>query len=330
MALAGRRRRRQPRWIVLALILSLVVVAVNAAVSNRSPEPTRRLERLAYLDSVRPQVQRSNEQAGDLVSLRDKATELGRAGIARSVERMEREAADIVDEVAAVEAPSSMADPAALLQATLVARARSVASIGEALKDALGTDPADNAVGQLAQAGADLVTADRTYELFLRLLPKGDDTEAAMPDSQWVTDAGMWDGPAVAAFVATLRSSEKLTPVHDVSVVLMHTDPSPLATEGDAAVMAAGRSVGVSIVVANVGNEAETDVPIAAVLTGADGASDSKRILVDLAPGQRRTVTFKGLQPPLAQPVTLSASAGPVAGETDVESNTLTRTLLFR
>lgn len=311
-------------------MLTILVLAVNAAVSSRSKEPVRRLERLAYLDQVRPQVQHSNDQGAELADLRDKATQLGRAGITRRMDRLKRSTQEVLAVVRDTEPPASMAGSNSLLVATMVARARAVASIEESLKQALGTQPPDSAVAALVQAGSDLVTADRTYELFVRALPAGEGKDAALPPSAWVSDGGLWDRPAVSAFVTTLRSTETLAAVHDVAVILVNSDPAPLGREGEAELMAAGRTVRLQVVVANVGNEAEKKVTVVATLTGADGAADMAREFVNLAPGQRRTVTLGGLRPPPAQPVTLTVSVGPVPGETQTDTNQITRQLVFR
>lgn len=330
MVMAGRRRRRQPRWILLAVVLTVLVLAVNAAVSSRSKGPTRRLERLAYLDGARPQVQASNDQAAELFDLREKATQLGRAGITRRLDRLKRETRAVAAAVAALEPPASMAGTDTLLSASMVARARAVAVIDAALREALGKASPATAVDSLAQAGTDLITADRTYELFLRSLPSGEGKEAALPPSRWVSDTGLWEKPTVLAFVTTLRSSETLVAIHDVSVVLFTTDPAPLGREGDADLVPTGRTMRVQVVVANVGNEGEKKVPVIVTLTGADGAADTARDVVDLAAGQRRTITLVGLKPPVTQPVVLSVTVGPIPGETQTDTNTVTRKLIFR
>lgn len=330
MAIPGRRRRRQPRWIVLALLLTLLALAINAAVSGRDREPVRRQERLAYLDLVRPQVQDSSDQGADLADLRQRAPELGRAGITRRLERLTRESRAVVTAVAEAKVPESLARTNSLLQATVVARANAVEAVADSLMVALGQEALEPAAQALAQAGTDLETADRTYELFVRSLPGTEAKEAVMPPSRWVADPEDWQLPATSAFLATVRSSGSTAAVHDVSVLLVSLDPPPVGMEEGAGLMAAGRPVKVTVVVANVGNETETKVPVVASLTGSDGAVDSARIFTDLAPGQRRTVTLAGLNAPAAQPVTLSVAIGPVAGEQETELNTITRLLLFR
>lgn len=330
MAMVRRRRRRKPRWIGLALILTLIVLAVNAAVNGRDPEPSRRLERLAYLDVVRPLVQDSTDQGTELAGLRDKAAELGRAGITRRLDRLKRETAAVVESLQAASPPDSMAGTNSLLMAAMVARSRSVTLIDRALMSVLGTDLSDASVNDLVQAGADLETADRTYALFLRSLPSGEGKEAALPSSVWIADGQLWQVGAITAFVTTLRSSETLAAVHDVGIVLVNTDPAAITREGDADIFAAGSTLRLQIVVANVGNEAEKKVPVVASLTGADGTVDTAKDTVNLAPGQRLTVTLSGLKPPPSQPVTLTVSIGPIVGETETDTNVLDRQLIFR
>ncbi|HZQ27778.1 MAG TPA: hypothetical protein VFA94_08770, partial [Acidimicrobiales bacterium] len=87
-----RRRRRRPWWLLFAVLLSLVVVLVNAAVSARSKGPSRRLAELAYLDQVRPFVERSTEQGAELQQVRTDAAKLGRAGVSRRLDRVTADA----------------------------------------------------------------------------------------------------------------------------------------------------------------------------------------------------------------------------------------------
>src|SRR3954465_14069961 len=84
MALDGRRpRRRGRRWVLLAFVLTLVVLAVNAAGSSRAHAPVQAQETLGYLDTVRPLIERSTQQGADLVDARINAGSLGRDGVMR-------------------------------------------------------------------------------------------------------------------------------------------------------------------------------------------------------------------------------------------------------
>jgi hypothetical protein len=57
---------------------------------------------------------------------------------------------------------------------------------------------------------------------------------------------------------------------------------------------------------------------------------DTARQFVDLAPGQRLTVTLGGLQPTRNEPLALGVRAGPVPGEANTDDNEISRTVLVR
>src|SRR5690242_13787397 len=99
MALAGRRpQRRRRRWVLLGLVLTLIVLAVNAAVSSRSGKQADRQAILGYVDTVRPLVDRSSQEGSELADLRNQAITLGRDGIERRLDRVQREGAALLKE----------------------------------------------------------------------------------------------------------------------------------------------------------------------------------------------------------------------------------------
>lgn len=330
MALAPRRRRRRPRWLLLAVLLSLLVVVVNGAMSARSKGPATRLAQLAYLDAVRPHVERSTEQGADLAKVRDEAGRLGRAGVSRRLDMVSADARAVLRAVQAVDPPDSMEAAHSLLVSTFVIRARAAAAVRDGLAQALGAEPPEPAVQALARAGTDLVTADGTYRVFLDALPRiqGNPT-GAMPPSAWAEDGRGWSEAELSAIVRSLRSTSTLAPVHDVGVLLVTTEPAAVGTEGATVVLPAVKTLRLQIVVANTGNEPEKRVQVLAALT-ADGVTDTARDFVDLAPGQRVAVTLGGLRPVAGATMTLTVTAGPVEGETSTADNQKAQAVLFR
>ena len=329
MARAPRRRRRRPRLLLLGALLTLLVFAVSAA-SSRSDGPSARLAQLAYLDRVRPAVERSTEQGADLVRVRDEAARLGRAAVGRRLQRVTADARSVLRLVRGADPPDSLETSHNLLVATMAIRARAAEDVRDALTRALGTDPADPAVEALVQAGRHLTTSDGTYRVFLDSIPRIDGKPAgAMPASEWVRNGEGWTAGELSAFVRFLRASASLAPVHDLAVALVTTDPAAVGSEGATSILPAVRSLRLQIVVANVGNEAEKRVPVVATLT-ADGVSDTARDFVDLAPGQRATVVLGGLRPVAGAASTLSVTIGPAEGETRLEDNTLPMPIVFR
>src|SRR3954447_3756799 len=174
MALAGRRPgRRRRRWIALGVVLTVAVLAVNAAVSSRSNGPAREQANLAYLDAIRPLVQRSNNEGMDIADVHTNALQLGRDGIGGRLDRVSREAEAVVRDSRRVSAPTQLRDANDLLVAAFAIRAKAAETVRQALADALGTQPPDPAVSSLVDVGKDMVAADRAYQLFLASLPAG-------------------------------------------------------------------------------------------------------------------------------------------------------------
>ncbi len=102
-----------------------------------------------------------------------------------------------------------------------------------------------------------------------------------------------------------------------------------MGTEGATVVLPAVKTLRLQVVVANTGNEPEKRVQVIAALT-ADGVTDTARDFVDLAPGQRATVTLGGLRPVAGAAMTLTVTAGPVEGETGTTDNQKAQAVVFR
>src|SRR5919108_6316165 len=148
----ARQHRRRTRLGVWALLLTLVVVVVNAA-SSRSDGPSTRLAQVAYLDRVRPLVERSTEQGADLVRVRDEAGRLGRAGVGRRLERVTADARSVLRLVEDADPPDSLETTHTLLVSTMAIRARAAEAVRQALTQALGTEAPEPAVGALGPGG---------------------------------------------------------------------------------------------------------------------------------------------------------------------------------
>jgi hypothetical protein len=316
------------------VVATALVLIVNALVHSRSSGPSHRLAELAYLDTVRPQVERSNDEGADLNDVRAQATKLGRDGIDRRLGRLERESKAAYDVVARTDPPTSLRASHSLLVATLFARSRGAALMHQALRVALTSEPSASVVQSLATVGDNLVTGDRDYRLFLETLPNSPGaTQAAMPASVWVTDQAAWTAPVLGAFVTTLRSSATLAAVHDVAVVLVTTDPDTVAKDPDGTnVIPEARALTLQIVVANVGNEPERRLTLTAALAPKDGSGQpqSVRDFVDLDPGQRQTVQLGGLRLTNNEPLLLMVTISGVEGETDAANNSQTIPLIVK
>jgi len=322
-----RRRRRRPAWVLAAALLSIVVLAVNAAASSGPRTTENRIATLAYLDQVRPEVEGSTRDGGDLADLRARAVEFGRARLARRLREVTDDERRHLRVVEGVDPPKGMETEHALLVATFAMRARSAATLQSAITSALDPRAPPPPTPVLVRTYADLLAADHSYRMFQESLPRTRDT--VMPDSIWIV------GPPptevdINALIASLRSSASLAPVRDVAVVLVALDPTPVANEGAASVLPNVGTLKLHVVVANIGNDDAKRVPVIATVTGPTGQSDTARQWVDLAPGERSTVTIGGLRLQPGAQSALVVRAGPIDGEGNVADNQSDKTLLTR
>lgn len=309
--------------VLFAVGLSLIVVAVNSIVTTSSRGPD---EAVAYADRVRPAVDRSSRQAAAVDDVRAQAGQLPAAGLRRSLERLMRESDGLVKEVRAVDPPAKFVATHGLLVTTMTTRAKALEQLHGALTSDVAS-PAEDAIRTLEAVGQDLVVSDRAYQLFLEDLPKA--ARQTMPASIWVTDATKWARPEMAALVSTVRASGSAAPVHDVALVTVTPDPSPVSVEGDGRqVLPRTKSLRLDVVVANAGNTAEKRVAVEAVFT-IEGGLDTARQFVDLAPGQRQTVSLT-IRPAAGTNANLVVRAVPVAGEDRTGDNEQTYNYVVR
>ena len=311
---ARRPPRRFPRYVLLALLATVVVVAINSIVTTSARGPD---EAVAYADLVRPPVDRSTRQAAAVEEVRAEASQLAADGLRRALDRLARESDEVVDEVAAVEPPDGLEVAHGLLVTALTTRHAAIEKFAGALT--AGTDtPLDAVVQSLEQIGRQLEVSDSAYQLFLDRIP--DVARQTMAPSIWVTDPNRWARPEMAALAATVRASGSAAPVHDVALVTVTPEPGPVdAVEDGRQVLPKTKSLRLAVVVANAGNTAERRVAVEAVFT-IQGGLDTARQFVDLEPGQRQTVTLT-LQPAAGTDATLRVRAGPVNGEAAVADN---------
>jgi hypothetical protein len=309
--------------VLLAVVASLVVLAVNSIVSSSAegPDPA-----LVFADRVRPSVDKSTRQAMALEDLRNSAGTLGREGLKRGVDRLLRDSRALADEVDQAPAGGSLRQTQGLLLTCLTTRSDALAALADTLAGRFESGPPEEAVDRLVDVGADLAVADRAYELFLDDLPK--EARATMPESVWLPDPTRYGRPEMAAFVGTLRASASLAPVRDLSVLTVTTDPVPVGMDGTNRVLPVSKTMRLQVVVANAGNQAEKRVPVEAVVTS-QGGLDTARQFVDLAPGQRATVALT-LRPSPVGVLELKVRAGPLEGEGSVADNEQVSTYVMR
>lgn len=309
--------------------MTVAVLLVSLISSAGSEGPPRRLAVFSYVDQVRPHIESSTAQGAVIRQVRAEGVRLGRDALERRLNRVAHEARAVQAAVEAAAPPRSLATAQSVLVTTMAVRARAAGATSDALARVSRGESPGPSVDALVRAGEDMVTADRTYEVFRDSLP-AEARSSHLPASRWVEDHQAWTRPELAVLVGSLRSSAAPTSLHDVALVMVSHKPPAVGLEGEASVLPVTKSLRLEVVVANTGNQPESQVPVVATLTGLEGRSDSVRDFVDLAPGQRQAVPLSGLSPAPGGPWRLDVVVGPVEAEGNSDDNRRSLALVVR
>jgi len=172
MALASRPTRwRGRRWLLLGAFATLVVLAVNAAMSARSPTPARELAEQSYLDQILPAIQQSTQEGMDVATVRAQALKLGAATITDRLHQVATSAQRTLAQVRNLTPPRSLQTAHDLLIATLAIRAEGVDGLSAAMAAAMSGHAATEVVPSVVDVGRDYDAADRAYALFVKAMP---------------------------------------------------------------------------------------------------------------------------------------------------------------
>jgi hypothetical protein len=309
-----------------ALLATLLVIAVNAALSARSPAPARQQAEQSYLDQALPAIQQSSQEGLDLGAVRTQALGLSPATIMSHINGVATQAQQTLAVVQKLNPPAPMKTAHALLVAALDIRYTGAKDLSQAVGVALNGSSQDPGIQALSGVGLDFQAGDRTYSLFQQAVGP---VSPPLPDSRWVADAAAYSADTLSVFVAALRSAASLTPVNDVRVVVVTTNPQPVNMQNGVEVLPVAKVLSLQVVVANTGNQPEKNLTVSATIAPAlFGPTQMVRDFVDLAPGQTRTVNLGGLRVVAGQPTTLTARLDTAPGEVNLADNT--KVILFR
>jgi hypothetical protein len=320
MALASRLTRQSGRrWLLLGAVATVVVLAVNAAMSARSPAPARQLAQQSYMDQVLPAIQGSTQQGQEIETVRTQALTLSATVITSRINQVAGEAAATLTTVERLKPPKDLQTPHDLLVATMAIRVQATQALSQAMTGALSGDNTPTAVNALMSAANELTAGDLTYRMFLKTPSAGG---IALPPSVWVTNPSAYTDADLTVFVTSLKSATTLAPVHDTTVMLVTTDPAPVSMEGPLEVLPLSKSLNLQIVVANTGNQPEKNLTVSATIAPSYfGPTQMVRNFVNLAPGQRQTVDLGGLRAQPGQSTTLTVKIDTVSAEVNVGDN---------
>jgi hypothetical protein len=329
MALAGRSARRSGtgrRWLVIGVVITVLVLLVDASLKSRSPAPARTLAAQAWMDRILPIIETSTEEGRQVTQIRTNGTHMSQAAITGQLNQVASGSAAAYRQAVALSPPAEVAGAAGLLEASLLVRSQGAAIMAQGFNRLLtsGTDAAQQA---LTTAGQDFQISDRAYQLFAQNLPN---LGASVPSSVWVTDGTQYDPSQLSIWTATLRNATSSTPAHQLQIVAVSTNPGAVSQSRTPSgstiqILPVQSAVGVTIVVANEGNQTENNLTVRAAISPSAGAS-SVRDFMNLTPGQAQSMTIGPVNPVVGQPTTLTVTVTPPSGS---PTSTQTQTLTF-
>jgi hypothetical protein len=331
MALASRSARRSGsgrRWLVIGIVITLLVLLIDAALRSRSPGPGQQLAAGAWIDRVLPIVSASTAEGNQIAGIWTNGVQTSATSLSYQLNQVAAESAHDYQQLVGLTPPTSAAGAAGLLEACLLTRSqaagtlrsallpilagsRAAGSSGGSTSTAATTPGMDPAVQAIQAAGNDIQISDRAYQLFLHNLPK---VGVTLPPSAWGSNATPYQPDPAQLFVTTLQNNLAATPIHQLGIYSVALTPAPVSLRGQTQVLPDSSTLGVTVVVADTGNQPEKSLTVTAAIA-AGGNSSSVRDFLDLTPGQARTISQMGpLNPPEGVPVTLTVTVTPVAG----------------
>jgi hypothetical protein len=327
MALAGRSARRGGegiRWLAIGLVVTLLVLFVDASLHSRSVTEGEGLAAGTWIDRVLPIVATSTEEGQRLDQLWANGLHLSGSTISSELLQLSAGAAAAYQDLVKLRPPINLAGASGLLEACLLARSEAVDALRSVLSQTLETaGGSDSSAGSQAGGGAairaiqtagnDLQVGDQAYTLFSRNMPVA--AGISMPPSVWVSDPSPYQAQAAEIFLTSLQNTVVSTPIHQVKIYSVATTPGPESSDGSNQVLPDATAMTVTIVVADVGNQPENDLTVTAAISPSGTGASSVRDFVFLVPGQAHTIVGLGpLDPPKGIPFLLTITVTPTVG----------------
>jgi len=314
------RRRANPiGWLGIALVVLLLALTVRAIGGRNRWQP-------AALQLA----QGTSKTGREVTGLRTGLRSLDRLELFRRLYSWEREAREQDARVRDLSPPRESRKVNGLLVTALGLRADALHRFTPAVQNALSDRDLQVAVSQLVNVMRDLLLADRSYALFRDAWPKG---QARPPPSQWIADPEDATIDGVTGFVRELRKQQSLASVYNLTLTGVAVDPKPTGSERGVDLIPFAKTIDVSVVVENTGNQVVPTTSVAAILTSE--IDPVPRTVAGeiglLRPKDRKSVTLRGLAPAAGGAINLlRVTVGPVAEERNTLDNTVEYKFVMR
>lgn len=347
MALPGRTGRRGGggwfRWVAVGVVITLLVLLIDASLKSRSPSLQESLSTGRWVDRVLPLITSSNQESQVLSSVWANGLHMPASAVATTVDSVATGAARNYSTAVNLRPPANLGGPAGLLEAALLARSKAATELQLAFLATLGSavvapgtkatstsappaeDPA-TIVSKVSAAGSEIQVGDQAYQLFLSSVPAS--VGVKFPPSAWGSNPAPYAPQAAQTFLTAMQAATTTTPVYRVRILGITTTPAPVSTNANVQVLPDASALTLNVVVANTGNQPANNLTVTATISPASQGSSSVRDFVNLAVGQAYTINALGpLNPPQGVPVTLTVS---VTGSSGTSVQPVSSSLVFQ
>ena len=334
----------------------MFVLLIDASLHSRSPSQGQQLAAGTWIDKILPIVATSTAEGQQVAALWTGGLGMTAPELTAELDQVAKGTTNVYNSVVRLRPPVTLAGPAGLLEACLLARSQAAAALRSAFSQALG------AATQAAPAGSSPTSASPppasatatspvvtvlTVPSPATSVPSTVDAPATaiqtagtdlqvgdqayqlfarslpaklgvtMPPSVWLANPLPYQSQAAQVFLASLQNTINTAPVHELKIYSVSTSPPPVSTQGAVQVLPDSSAMTVTIVVADVGNQPEKNLTVTAAISPSAKGAASVRDFVDLLPGQARSIVGLGpLNPPQGPPFTLTITVTPPAGST--------------
>jgi hypothetical protein len=326
MTLAGlpsRRRGAGLRWITVGVVVTILILLIDASLKSKSPTPTHRLAVGAWVDQVLPAITSSTTQGEVIAGIWSGGLPRSGPTLAATIDGAAAKSVSDYTTISKLDPPSSLGGSAGLLEASLLARSQAASTVQKVLLATLGAAagqtrpgaPTDSTAAPpsaeaplLAQAASDIAVGDQAYQLFLSTFPTS--AGVKMPPSKWGSDLKPYQDQPAQIFLTSLQSAVTTSPLYQLSIFSASLNPSPITTRGSTLVLPDTSAISVDLVVADTGNQPASHVTVTATISPAGSGSSTAKDFVNLAVGQAYAISSLGpLSAPKGTPVTLTVTA---------------------
>ncbi len=321
------------------LVLVLLVIGVRGCLNSRKEQALK-----DYNRDVASLVQEANENTGDFFqTLSTGGSSPG--DLQTQVNQLRVRAEGHTKKAVDLDVPGEMLPAHRNLVVTLSLVQESVGKVAEKLPSALASDAtvAENGVKSIAgemQAftAADVVYTRRVAALIQQILDREEIGGQTIQRSNFQQNLGWLDPDIVARRIGSDAgrgagggaTREPAPGTHGHALISTAVGDKSLVSGGAPNRIAASSNITFRAVIANQGENIETDVRVRVRIRGSGKTISAQKTVDETRPGTNTEVSIPlGQAPPIGEAVTITVEVRPVPGESKTDNNSQNYTALF-